>query len=79
MKKLITLFMMFICVSAMITALYRCPSLSDHNNYKCDVCGDAGVFHYTRHGTEYELCYKHYKRWEMKDLCNAKYYQESYL
>ena len=65
----------FIVIPTIITGLYRCPSLKNHHNMKCDVCGSIALNHWNRGGVWYELCDKHYTRWMNKDLCDAKYYQ----
>lgn len=70
-------FIIFIVIPTIITGLYRCPSLSDHDNMKCDVCGKTAIHYWMRGGTCYELCGKHYSRWVSKDLADAKYYQKS--
>lgn len=63
---LITLFLAIIVISSIVTAIYRCPSLKDHNNLKCDVCGEFALSVYDRNGTYYELCDRHYRLWKMK-------------
>lgn len=76
MKSLVKIFLVIIVVSLIGTAIYRCPSLKNHHNFECDVCGRAAIDHYYRNGTEYELCPTHYSRWDMKDTCDSYYYQE---
>lgn len=79
-QSLILMFIIvFIVIPTIITGLYRSPSLKNHHNLKCDVCGSVAINYWIRGGTTYELCDKHYNRWVNEDLCNAKYYQKSTL